>query len=276
LNVGTTGQGVALATVSQKGGVGKTTLALNASYAFARRGWKTLIMDADPQGCIGTSLRGSTREHKGLVQVLTGARPLSQCLLSTRVPELKILPLGPLSARAAAEWSFEQQDGEGLGRALDDARSQFDLVVVDTPSGMAGSARGVLLQTDYAVVPMQAEPLAARSIGQVLEVFGGLRERGARVRLIAFVLTMLQSRQERSLAVALDSWRMLPPSLVLEATVPRDNVFLEASGEGVPVALLRRRPPAVAAVFDQIAAEIELRINPDQIRPDERAIPLLD
>jgi chromosome partitioning protein len=93
------------------------------------------------------------------------------------------------------------------------------------------------------------------------------------VELAGLVLTMLQSRLGSSLAVAEESWRLFPPELVFDSTVPRDPTFVDASAAGVPVALLHRRPPAVAAVFDRIAAELETRIGLEG--EDDQAIPLL-
>ena len=132
---------------------------------------------------------------------------------------------------------------------------------------------GLLLHADFVVLPLQAEPLAARAVRHLLSALATLRQEGAQVQLAGLVLTMLQSRQESSLAVAEESWRLFPDRLVFDAAVPRDPAILEASAAGVPVGLLHRRPPAVAAVFDQIAAELETRIGLDT--NDEQAIPLL-
>ncbi len=265
--------GTVLVVASQKGGVGKTTLTLNTAYAFARRGWKTLLVDADPQGSIGFSISGRLREQAGLAELLVGSGDLSAAVTSTRLAELDLLPVGAVPAGEAFRWSAGLEDGAELGRLFDRARSLYDVVLVDTPPAMGGVTAGALRRADFVVLPLQAEPLAARSTSQVLEVLGTLREGGAAVQMAGLVLTMMQSRQDPSLAVAQESWRLFPDDLVLEASIPRDAVFLQASAEGVPVSLLRRRPPAVAAVFDQIAAELENRIG---LEVDDRAIPLLD
>ena len=82
--------GNVVAVASQKGGVGKTTLPLNLGYALARRGWKTLLVDADPQGCLGLSIRGDLRRRPGLAEVLNG-RPLAETAVTARLPQLSLL-----------------------------------------------------------------------------------------------------------------------------------------------------------------------------------------
>ena len=165
---------------------------------------------------------------------------------------------------------------EALERLLSQAAQVCDIVVLDTPSGMYGITAAALRHTDHLLVPLQAEPLALRSIRPVLDTVGRLREQGARVSLAAILITMLNSRSDVSLAVAQESWAMLPSDLVLDAFVPRDQVFLKASAHGVPLGMLSRRPPAVAAVFDQIASELEVRLGMAKEEGDDGPISLLD
>jgi len=265
--------GIALVVASQKGGVGKTTLSLNLAYALAQRKWRTLLIDADPQGSIGYSVQGALHQQAGLAEVLAGREALASTVVSSRLPEFDLLPVGRLAPTGAFAWSAGLEDGERLGQLFDQAKAEYDVVVVDTPPAMGGVTLGALRQADFVIMPLQAEPLAARTVRQLLDVLGSLREAGSQVELAGLVLTMLQSRLEPSLAVAQESWRLFPQDLVFGAAVPRDSAFLHASAAGTPVALLHRRPPAVAAVFDQLAAELELKIGLEI--DDDQAIPLL-
>jgi chromosome partitioning protein len=250
-----------LAIGSQKGGVGKTTVALNLCLSLARRGWRTVLVDTDPQGAVGLSLEGAKGDGSGLLACLEGRSTLAQAVLATKLPELAILPLGRTSPDDPAEAAARLSDPEALGGVLAEASRDYELVVLDTASGMHGVSLAALSLADHLLVPLQAEPLALRSITRVLEAVARLREAGSRVALAGFLLTMLNSRSDVSLSVAQESWGTLPTDLILDTVVPRDTVFLKASAYGVPVAFLSRRPPPVAMVFDQVAAELEGRMG---------------
>ncbi len=267
--------GCILAIAGQKGGIGKTTLALNMSYALAQRGWSTLLIDADPQGSIGRSIRGDLDQRAGLAEVLREEITLAKAAVISRLSDFHLLPVGRVSPVEVADWTYSLQDGNRLGRVFDIARKLYNVTVVDCPPGMHGVALGALRRADYVLFPLQAEPLAARSVAQALEVIADLRQQGHGPELVGLVLSMLQSRHRDSLAIAQESWRLFPEHYVLEAAIPRDNLFLEASTEGVPLALLYRRPPAVASVFDRLAAEIEDRIGLEDQDEERGTISLL-
>ena len=110
----------------------------------------------------------------------------------------------------------------------------------------------------------------------LMVVLGHLRAQGARAKLTAVVLTMARMREETSLTVSQEAWSLFPDKLVLDTIVPRDNELLQASVSGVPVGLLRKRPPPVTAVFDRIAAELESRLGMTEASDDEQPISLLD
>jgi chromosome partitioning protein len=251
-----------VALASQKGGVGKTTLALNTSLALARRGWRTLVVDADPQGAISLSLKRELKVAEGLTEYALGTRTLDQLILQTRIPELAFLPVGGIKSHRPSKVDFAEPV---FGNLIDSVRADYDVLVIDTASGLTGRSLGALRTVDYALVPMQAEPLAVRTLQGVLETLAAIGDETG-LELAGIVLTMVQSRDEISLETVQEVWNLLPSHVVFEAFVPRDPAFLKASAHGVPVSLLsRRRPPAVASVFDSLAAELETRIglNPE-------------
>lgn len=266
---------ISLAIVSPKGGVGKTTLGLNLAFAFAQLGKKTLLIDTDPQGGIGHSLTGKAKDAVGLVDLLEG-EPANRVIIQTRNPNLSILPVGQPPWDRISAWSGQLAEPGFLASHLEPLESEYDLAIIDTPAGMAGPTHGVLSYVTDVIMPIQTEPLAIRVVGQLMEVLGHLRGQGARAKLTAVVLTMARMREETSLSVSQEAWALFPDKLVLDTIVPRDNELLQASVQGVPVGLLRRRPPPVTAVFDRIAAELEPRLGMTEDADDEQPISLLD
>lgn len=248
-----------LSVVSQKGGVGKTTVSLNLALAFARRGHRSLLVDADPQGAIGLSLqRGSG--GPGLASYVARRGPLDRAVAHTKLPELDLLPMGNIAIQDTAAFGARLNDGTELQRLLGECGA-YDLVMIDTPSGFSGVTMGAMRVSTHVISPLQAEPLAVRSASQLLEVVAALRRDGATVTLAGLVLTMLDLRNGDSLGVATEVWSDFPEAAVLQTNIPRDAAFLKASGAGVPVGLLSRTPPPVAALFDQLAQELEPKLG---------------
>lgn len=261
------GTATTLAVASEKGGVGKTTVVLNLGLALARRGWRCLIVDTDPQGAISLSLDRDAGAAAGLAELAAGTASFEEVRVETKIPELSFIPVG--SGRS---------DGEQLARALDRvlelAAESTDLILFDTASGLGGSTAAVLRRSANVLVPVQAEPLSLRTLKGTLERLAELREE-AGLDLLGVVLTMVQSSDPVSLASVQEVWSVLPSRIVFDGFLPRDPAFLKASAYGVPVQLLsRRRPPAVAAVFESLAGEVEERLGLDPGREDD-VVPLL-
>jgi chromosome partitioning protein len=260
---------------SQKGGVGKTTVSLNLAHAFALRGHRTVLLDTDPQGAITHALGRRSGQLRGLASLLSEGGSASDLLVATRLRELRLLPLGPLPAADLDAFVGHMSQGVPLAQALVDLDGHFDLAVLDTPSGLSGVTGGVLRLASHLLCPLQAEPLALRSVDQVLELLALLRAQGLELELAGFVLSMVQSRDERSLDVAREVWGGFPPECVLETTLPRHPAFLEAAAAGVPLGLLGKHAPPLAGVFDQLASELEPRLGLQREAGDEGPIDLL-
>lgn len=246
-----------LAVGSQKGGVGKTTVSINLACALARRGWRILLVDADPQGSIALSLSRRAAGVRGFRDLLKNGGDIQSMALPTRLPELKVLPSG------VPDPAFDEAVERGVGPGSLDGfftalrRLDYDLVVLDTAAGTGALTRALFSAATHLLLPQQAEPLGLRSLPSLLQTLTRLREQGANFEVIGILLTMVQNASHVSEGAAADLRRLAPSSMVLRTVIPRDEDILTASEKGVPVANLHRHPPPIAAVFDQLAAEVE-------------------
>lgn len=262
-----------LALISQKGGVGKTTIAVNLSYSLAKRGWRVLLVDADPQGGVGFSLTEKSKDAPGyydfLLDAREGASPqLADAIIQTRLPGLSLLTRG---SRRALERLLQQ---EGSTAAMDEARLRgldqnlvslgHDLVIYDSPSGLQPLTMSLTRCVDSLLVPQQPGPLCLRSLPQILRMVAAARsanEGEDSPRLAGFLLSMTDPDDPSNLVDQREFRDLLPLELVLETVIPVHRDFREASRLGVTVAMLRERPSASSLIFDQLAAEMEARLS---------------
>jgi chromosome partitioning protein len=266
-----------LCVASPKGGVGKTTIALNLAYALATKGCRVLLVDTDPQGAIGLSLKSRSGRAlgAGLAGFASGNHTLEDVVVHTRCPEFDLVPVGPVAMQDAHGFAVHLADGVELSRLRALALTAgYDFLIFDTPAGLGGITLGALRASDWVIATLQAEPIAMRTFPHLLELLGALRRDGVAAQLLGVVLTMLQVRNQQSLAVAEEAWARMPEEVVFNTTIPRDTIFLEASAQGVPLGLLRNRPPPLAALFDQFAEEVQSRFGHSEGGEDEGPISL--
>jgi chromosome partitioning protein len=255
---------ITLAISSLKGGVGKTTCAINLAFSLAKRGWKTLLVDADPQGSISMSLSPDAKEYNGLYEILGSSLPLEDGALKTKLDNLRIVMTGKVPIQDVSKWSSSLHDGtqlEPFFQMVEEAG--YDIVVIDTPSGLHGPTEGILRNSSHVLVPQQCEPLALRSLMLTVDFLDQLStENEHACSLVGVILTMADPDLPESKHVAEEIRRILPPELVCQAFFPRDPEIVNASMKGMPLGFLRgEAPPPVAILFDQLAAELEPKLG---------------
>jgi chromosome partitioning protein len=248
--------GTVVAIVSQKGGVGKTTTAINLASALARRGRKTLLVDVDPQGSVrhGVGLTGA--EHPaGLADVLAGTHELQDVILATPLPWLRVLLAGSVADSAEHETYQAQVAGSPkLGELFTRARSRGYIVIVDTPPGLGAVTRRVLAHSQHVIVPLQSEPLALQTTTQILRAIRDASIANPELVLDGILLTMVEEGNAVSQRVAAYVREQLPPELLFDVAIPRTMASIDAFAAGQPVVL--RSPEDLASKAYERLAEL--------------------
>ncbi len=250
-----------LVIASQKGGVGKTTVALNLSVAFAERGRRTLLVDLDPQGAIGLSLAKGDAELAGLAELVAGALEPKDVVLETKLQGLSLLPRGRLDATDVDSFEQEVSRQGAIEQTLAACEDAFDVVLLDTPSGLGRVTSAALAAAEFALLAFQTETLSLRSVGQALKVIEHVQTtRNPRLRLIGILPTLVEREKPGTHSVLSEIWNGFPDAL--ETIVPRTEAFAQASSLGVPVSFLTGQAGSPEARrFDLLADEIEGRMT---------------
>jgi chromosome partitioning protein len=225
--------GTVYALANQKGGVGKTTTAVNLAACLAHAGEAVLVIDLDPQAN-ATSGLGERANGSSTYDLLDGV-PLAELVRRTRFAHLDLVPARPDLAGAVVELA-RRPDGERfLASSLGDVRERYAFVFLDCPPSLGPLTVNALAAADRVLVPVQAEYYALEGLAQLLRSVDLVRARlNPRLGLAGILLTMVDGRTRLAADVAAEV-RSHFGELVFRAAVPRSVRLAEAPSHGLPV-----------------------------------------
>jgi chromosome partitioning protein len=268
--------GKILGIVNQKGGVGKTTTAINLAACLALEGLKILLADCDPQANASSGL-GLPRddERHSIYDVLTGETPATQVLLPTEIANLTLLPGSKNLTGANIELAGADDRALRLRKALEPVQKNFDLVILDCPPALDLLTLNSLAAADSLIVPMQAEYFALEGISELVSTLERVRAAfNPRLTIEGVLLTMYDDRTNLAQQVT-ETLREFFKDRLFRTVIPRNIRLAEAPSHGKPVALYDPRSRGTEAYFE-LAAEYMERNKIPNPRAEARRLAMAD
>ena len=249
-----------IAFANQKGGVGKTTSAVNVAASLGLLGKKTLIVDLDPQGNATSGVGIPKRSLEGTVkEVLTGESDIKSVILTTAYQNLSIIPTNV--SLSGAEFDLYNDEGSeyNLKDALKSISSNYDYIIIDCPPSLGMLTINAFVASDGILVPMQAEFYAVEGLSQLITTTKRIKKLyNEDLQIVGILITMYNKRLLLSMQV-MDELQKYYPDKLFNTTISRNVKLSEAPGFGEPICYYDPYSKGSLEYAD-VAKELMLRI----------------
>ena len=254
---------------SQKGGVGKTTTAINLSAALAVAEKKSLLVDCDPQGH-ATSGMGidKTRLMKTLYHGMMGYAAPEELIINSDLEFLKTLPARIELFRVEVELTSRSGKEEVLRNLLRDLKDSYEYIIIDSPPSLSLLTVNAIIAADSLLIPLQCEFYALNGLGYLLKTIQILKKKfNPDIRIDGILLTMFENREKTSRQIAEEA-RNYFKDMVLETVIPRSMHLRESASQGRPL-LVQNIMSIGSQRYLQLAQEVMSRLSPGMGHNDE-------
>ncbi len=250
---------IVICITNQKGGVGKTTTAVNLGYYLAKDRYRTLIIDLDPQGNATSGLGIDKNALKSsMVEVMLGNATIKSAIAAVKQKNLNLVPTTPELANAEIELVAKQGRFSILKNAISKIKPEYDYIIIDSPPSLSLLTVNGMIASNYLLLPVQTEFYALEGVAQLLESMKLVRKAmNPNLQLLGVLATMYDKRTSLS-AQVLTEIRKYFKERTFNTTIPRNVRIAEAPSHGAPVGEYDKFSKGARAYRD-LAREVEQR-----------------